>query len=89
MLEDIKACVAYSTCPPGQRQWEFSASRISVNQDTATGVAHNVVLRLDGIPVIWLPVASFPTDSRRRTGILSPTIGSDDRLLPSGIHLGQ
>ena len=40
----------YSTCPPGQRQWEFSAGRISVDDKTATGVAHNVTLRLGGIP---------------------------------------
>ena len=69
----------YSTCPPAQRQWEFSAQRIAVNNETATGVAHNVTLRLGGIPVIWLPVISFPTDNKRRTGILSPTIGRDDR----------
>ena len=40
----------YSTCPPGQRQWEFSARRIAVNNDTATGVAHNVTLRLGARP---------------------------------------
>jgi LPS-assembly protein len=69
----------YSTCPPSQRQWEFSAGKISVNNDTATGVAHNVTLRLGGVPVLWLPVISFPTDDKRRTGLLAPTIGRDDR----------
>ncbi len=69
----------YSTCPPGQRQWEFSAGRIAVNNETATGVARNVTLRLGGIPVIWLPVISFPTDDKRRTGMLAPTIGRDDQ----------
>ena len=68
----------YSTCPVGQRQWEFSAGKITVNNDTATGVAHNVTLRLGGIPVIWLPLVSFPTDDKRRTGMLSPTLGRDD-----------
>ena len=68
----------YSTCPPGQRQWEFSAGRISVNDKTATGVAHNVTLRLGGVPVLWLPVISFPTDDKRRSGLLSPTLGRDD-----------
>lgn len=68
----------YSTCPPGQRQWEFSASRISVNDKTATGVAHNVSLRLGGVPVLWLPLISFPTDDKRRSGLLSPTLGRDD-----------
>jgi LPS-assembly protein len=69
----------YSTCPPGQRQWEFSARRISVNDATATGVAHNVTLKLGGVPVLWLPVISFPTDDKRRTGLLAPTIGRDDK----------
>lgn len=69
----------YSTCPPGERQWEFSSRRISINNETHTGVAHNVTLKLGGIPVIWLPVVSFPTDDKRRTGILAPTIGRDDR----------
>ena len=68
----------YSTCPPGQRQWEFSAGRISVDDRTATGVAHNVTLRLGGVPVLWLPVISFPTDDKRRSGLLSPTLGRDD-----------
>lgn len=69
----------YSTCPPGQRQWEFSASHISINQATATGVAANAVLRLGKVPVIWLPLVSFPTDDKRRSGVLAPTIGRDDR----------
>lgn len=69
----------YSTCPPAQRQWEFSAAHIAINDATATGKARNVTLRLGGIPVLWLPFISFPTDDKRRTGILSPTIGRDDR----------
>ena len=68
----------YSTCPPGERQWEFSAGRIAINNETHTGVARNVSLRLGGVPVIWLPVVSFPTDDKRRTGLLAPTIGRDD-----------
>jgi LPS-assembly protein len=69
----------YSTCPPGQRQWEFSASSIRINQDTETGVAHNATLKLGRIPVLWLPVVSFPTTDERRSGVLMPTIGRDDR----------
>lgn len=69
----------YSTCPPGQRQWEFAANRISVNNETSTGVARNVTLKLGGVPVLWLPLLSFPTDDKRRSGLLAPTIGRDDR----------
>ena len=69
----------YSTCPPGQRQWEFAASKITVNDATKRGVAHNVTLRLGKVPVLWLPVVSFPTDNERKTGVLAPTMGRDDR----------
>jgi LPS-assembly protein len=69
----------YSTCPPGQRQWEFSASTIRVDDAKARGVAHNATLRIGKIPVLWFPVISFPTDDRRRTGVLAPTVGRDDR----------
>ncbi len=69
----------YSTCPPGQREWEFAAGSISVNDQTKTGVARNVTLRLGKVPVLWLPVLSFPTTNERRTGLLAPTIGRDDR----------
>jgi LPS-assembly protein len=70
---------SYSTCPPGQRQWEFDASKIVINDETKTGVAHNVTLRLGKLPVLWLPVVSFPTTNERRSGVLAPTIGRDDK----------
>lgn len=68
----------YSTCPPGQRQWEFSASRIDVDQEEAMGTARNATLRLGGVPVLWLPYLQFPTDDRRRTGLLAPKVGYDE-----------
>lgn len=69
----------YSTCPPDQRQWEFAASRIVVDQETGMGTARNATLRVGGVPLLWLPWIAFPTDDRRRTGLLAPTLGYDDR----------
>jgi LPS-assembly protein len=70
---------SFSTCPPGQRQWEFRASQIKLDQAQAMGSARNVTLRLGGVPVLWLPYLRFPTDDRRRTGVLAPALGYDDR----------
>lgn len=70
---------SYSTCPPAQRQWEFKAANIEVDQERGTATATNATLRLGGVPVLWLPWVSFPTDDRRRSGLLSPTVGHDDR----------
>lgn len=69
---------SFSTCPPGQRQWEFRARQIKLDQAQAMGSARNVTLRLGGVPVLWLPYLRFPTDDRRRTGVLAPTLGYDD-----------
>ncbi|MBP6596719.1 MAG: LPS assembly protein LptD [Arenimonas sp.] len=69
----------YSTCPPGQQQWSFTARRIDVDQEQAMGTARSATLRLGGVPVLWLPYVRFPTDNRRRTGLLAPTLGYDDR----------
>lgn len=70
---------SYSTCPPAQRQWEFRAGEIEVDQEEGMGTATNATLRLGGVPVLWLPWVRFPIDDRRRTGLLSPTLGYDDR----------
>jgi LPS-assembly protein len=69
----------YSTCPPGQRQWEFSAGSITINDETKRGRATNASLKLGKVPVLWFPVISFPTDDQRASGLLAPTIGQDDR----------
>lgn len=73
------ADATYSTCPPGQRQWEFSASTISINDKTKRGRATNATLRLGKVPVFWFPVLGFPTDDKRATGLLAPTLGQDNR----------
>lgn len=68
----------FSTCPPGQRQWEFSASRIDVDQAEGMGSARNATLRLGGVPILWLPYVTFPITDERRTGLLVPNLRYDD-----------
>jgi LPS-assembly protein len=31
------------------------------------------------VPELWLPIVSFPTTDERRTGVLAPTLGRDDK----------
>ncbi len=67
----------FSTCPSGQRDWQFVADEITVNSETKKGVAKNARLKIGGVPVFWLPYLKFPTDSSRASGLLSPTLGQD------------
>jgi LPS-assembly protein len=69
----------YSTCPPSQRMWELQADRIDVDTAEGTGVARNAVLRVGKVPVLYVPYMPFPLDNRRRTGLLYPSIGLNDR----------
>ena len=69
----------YSTCPPNDRRWELRAHRIDVDTDEGFAVAHNAVLRIGKVPVLYVPWFMFPIDDRRRTGLLFPSVGNSDR----------
>ena len=69
----------YSTCPPDNRWWELRAERIDIDNDEGQGVARNATLRLGKVPVLYVPIFAFPTDNRRRTGLLYPKISYSSR----------
>lgn len=69
----------YSTCAPEARHWELSARRIDVDQTTGMAVAHGASLKLGHVPVLYLPWLMFPTDDRRRSGLLYPSISNSGR----------
>lgn len=69
----------YSTCDVGHHLWEFRAKSITIDKDTGVGVARNATMRLGNVPFIYLPYFTFPTDDRRKSGFLYPTIGNTSR----------
>ena len=77
---------SYTTCPPDSDTWLISASDIELNHADGWGEARHLVLRTQGIPVIWIPWMTFPLDDRRKTGLLFPTVTSSDA---GGIDITQ
>ncbi len=69
----------YSTCPPDDRHWELRARRIDINTEEGMAVARGATLRVGKVPVLYLPWFMFPTDERRRTGLLFPSISNSSR----------
>ncbi|HZX79483.1 MAG TPA: LPS assembly protein LptD, partial [Lysobacter sp.] len=69
----------YSTCDPDQRAWELRAREIDIDLAKGRGVARNATLRLGKVPVLYVPYFPFPTDDRRQTGLLYPSISSSSR----------
>lgn len=69
----------YSTCDVGHHLWEFRAKSITIDKETGVGVARGATMRLGNVPFLYLPYFSFPTDDRRKSGFLYPTIGNTSR----------
>lgn len=73
------ADVGYTTCPPGDEDWIIEADDIELDSKTGVGKARDVKLRFKGVPILWAPYMSFPITDARKSGILTPEIGSTGR----------
>lgn len=69
----------YSTCPPDDQHWKLVAREIAVDNEEGFAVARGAVFRLGKVPVAYVPWVKFPVDSRRRTGLLFPSISNSSR----------
>lgn len=70
--------LTYTSCPPGSDAWALRAGKLRLDQDTGRGVARNARLRIRGIPILYTPYINFPIDDRRKSGFLTPSIGTSD-----------
>lgn len=68
---------SYTSCPPGDDTWRFSAGSIELLPEQNLGIAKNMRLEVLGVPVLYLPYINFPL-GERKSGLLAPSIGSSD-----------
>ena len=66
----------YTTCNPGEADWRITADDVELDRVESTGTARNTWLEFKGQRVLYLPRISFPLGSRRKSGFLTPTLGS-------------
>ncbi len=72
--------ITYTTCPPGNDDWQLTAETLDIDTREGLGTARGARLSFKGVPVAYVPVLSFPIDDRRRSGFLIPSMGYSDRL---------
>lgn len=72
----------YSTCPPEAQSWHLQTGELKLDNTTETGTAKHITLRVQDVPVLYMPYLQFPTSEKRRSGFLFPKIGygHDDGL---------
>ncbi len=71
--------VEYTTCPPGSEDWLLQGKSIELDTNEGVGTAKGMRLRFKGVPILYLPYISFPIGDARKSGILTPEIGSSGR----------
>ncbi|MDX1902214.1 MAG: LPS-assembly protein LptD [Gammaproteobacteria bacterium] len=70
---------SYSTCPPLTHPWHVSAYHLLLDKNTGRGTATHARIYIRNVPVFYAPYLSFPIDSRRQTGFLTPVIGTSSK----------
>ncbi|MDJ0813486.1 MAG: LPS assembly protein LptD [Woeseiaceae bacterium] len=71
--------VSYTTCPPESDDWVIRARDIDLDTREGVGTAKGVSLRFQGVPILYSPYLSFPIGDARKTGVLTPEVGSSSR----------
>lgn len=71
--------VSYTTCEQGSNDWLLEARDIDLDTIRGVGTAKGVKLRFQGVPIFYAPYLSFPVGDARKSGVLSPQIGSTNR----------
>ncbi len=71
--------VQYTTCPVGKSDWMIKADSVAINTATSTGTARDARVEFFGVPLVRLPLITFPVGNARKTGLLFPSFGTSTR----------
>jgi LPS-assembly protein len=71
--------VEYTTCPPGSEDWLLRGKFIKLDTGAGVATAKGIKLQFKGVPILYAPYLSFPIGDARKSGILTPEIGTAGR----------
>jgi LPS-assembly protein len=66
----------YTSCVAPNNDWYLRSDEIEVDQLRKVGTAHGAKVYFLGVPVMYTPWLEFPLSNERKSGFLTPTIGS-------------
>ena len=64
----------FSTCQAPSPDWYLKAGHIDLDYDQNVGRADNTSLWFQGVPLFYTPLALFPLNNQRRSGLLTPSL---------------
>ncbi len=66
----------YTSCIAPNNDWYLRSDEIEVDKLRKIGTAHNAKVYFLDVPVMYTPWLEFPLSNERKSGFLTPTIGS-------------
>lgn len=69
----------FTTCEVDQDDWYIKASELEIDNYTKTATAWNARVEFMDIPLLYTPWLNFSFLNQRKTGFLSPTVGTTSR----------
>lgn len=69
----------YTTCEVDQDDWYIKASDMEIDTYTKRASARNARVEFMGVPLLYTPWIDFSYLNQRKSGFLSPTIGTTSR----------
>ncbi|MSQ60223.1 MAG: LPS-assembly protein LptD [Betaproteobacteria bacterium] len=69
----------YTTCELGHDDWYLKVSQLDIDRTRDIGEARNATLRFKEVPILYSPWLDFPVGSKRKTGLLAPSIGTTQK----------
>jgi LPS-assembly protein len=69
----------YTTCEVDNDDWYIKASELEIDNYTKTATAWNARVEFMGVPLLYTPWIDFSYLNQRKSGFLSPTVGTTSR----------
>lgn len=66
----------YTSCVAPNNDWYLRADEIEVDRGRRVGTARSAMVYFLDVPVLYTPWLEFPLSNERKSGFLTPTIGS-------------
>jgi LPS-assembly protein len=67
---------SYTTCVAPHPDWYLRGEELEVDNLRKVGTAHRVSVHFLDVPVLYAPWLQFPLSNERKSGFLTPTLGS-------------
>jgi len=69
----------FTTCAPGKEDWVMEADELDLDYENEEGQARHPRLRFFDTTILAAPYLSFPLESRRKSGFLTPYYSQNSR----------